>query len=372
MTRIFEFKVLHTDGEARIGRIQTSHGTIETPVFMPVGTQATVKAMTPEELSQLGAGIILANTYHLHLRPGEDLVQAAGGLHSFMNWKGSILTDSGGFQVYSLAQTRKITDDGVQFQSHIDGSRHFFTPEKAVEIQRALNPDIMMAFDECPPVESTRDYLQKANERTVRWAKRCQNALHEGDPTLFGIIQGGLRKDLRAECAQALVALDLPGYALGGLQLGEDKEQFLDMVSYTAPLMPEDKPRYLMGVGTPLDFLETVERGVDMFDCVMPTRAGRNALLFTRDGRMNIRRASYRTDMNPVDADCGCYACRNYSRAYLRHLFVAQEILAARLATTHNLFFFIELMSNIRDAVRTGTFQQFKDEFLTRYNHTED
>jgi len=367
MTRIFDFNLVHRAGDARVGRILTSHGVVETPVFMPVGTQATVKAMTPEELTQIGSTMILANTYHLHLRPGEQVVHAAGGLHSFMNWNGAILTDSGGFQVYSLAQTRKITEDGVQFQSHIDGSRHFFTPERAIEIQRALGPDIMMAFDECPPVESSREYLQQANERTIRWARRCRDALQEGDPTLFGIVQGGLHKDLRAKCAEALVELDLPGYALGGLQLGEDKDQFLEMVSHTTPLLPSDKPRYLMGVGTPLDFLETVERGVDMFDCVMPTRAGRNALLFTRCGRMNIRKAEFTNDMKPVDPECGCYTCQNYSRAYLRHLFVAQEILAARLATTHNLFFFIDLMARIREAIRSGVFQQFKREFLTRY-----
>jgi len=367
MSKSFSFEMTHKDGFARTGVMRTVHGDVQTPVFMPVGTQGTVKAMTPEELREMGAEIILGNTYHLHLRPGETLIDEFGGLHKFMNWDRSILTDSGGFQVYSLAQMRKITDEGVHFQSHIDGSRHFFTPERVVEIQRALGTDIMMPLDECPPVDSTRKELKQANKRTIQWAGESQDALRDGDPTLFAIVQGGIHKDLRAECADALVQMDFPGYALGGLQLGEEKGEFLDMVAHTTPLLPEAKPRYLMGVGTPEDFLNCVEQGVDMFDCVMPTRGGRNGLLFTSNGRMTIRQARYKDDRNPIDPECQCYACRNYSRAYLRHLFIAKEILASRLATTHNLYFFFDLMKKIRQSITDGSFTQFKKDSMGRY-----
>lgn len=338
---------------ARLGILETPHGIIETPVFMPVGTQATVKSMTPEELKEIGATIILSNTYHLYLRPGHKIIEKAGGLHKFMNWDRAILTDSGGFQVFSLNSLRKITEDGVEFRSHIDGSRHFFTPEKVIEIQNALGSDIMMSFDECAPYPADYDYVKKSMELTIKWAERGKRAHKNTEKqALFGIVQGGTYEDLRKECAQRLVDMDFPGYSIGGLSVGEPKNVMYDIVDLTTEYLPEDKPRYLMGVGSPDDLIEGVIRGVDMFDCVLPTRIARNGTVFTSKGKLIVRDAPYAEDFSPLDEECDCYTCRNYSRAYIRHLFKANEILAARLATIHNLYFLIKLMERIREAIR--------------------
>ena len=334
---------------ARLGRLHTPHGVIETPIFMPVGTQATVKSMTPEELKEIGSQIILSNTYHLYMRPGHDLVKEAGGLHKFMNWDRPILTDSGGFQVFSLGPLRKITEEGVHFRSHIDGSKHFISPEKAMEIQNALGSDIMMAFDECAPYPADREYVKNSLERTTRWLKRCKEA-HKNteNQALFGIIQGGMYKDLREQSAKEILELDLPGYAVGGLSVGEPKELMYEVLDYTVPLMPENKPRYLMGVGSPDDLLEGVIRGIDMFDCVLPTRIARNGTAMTSVGKVVVRNAKYARDFSPLDPNCDCYCCKNYTRAYIRHLVKANEILAARLITTHNLHFLLDLMKQVR------------------------
>ncbi|KHO62308.1 queuine tRNA-ribosyltransferase [Thermoanaerobacter sp. YS13] len=354
--------------KARLGIIETPHGIIETPVFMPVGTQATVKSMTPEELKEIGATIILSNTYHLYLRPGHKIIEKAGGLHKFMNWDRAILTDSGGFQVFSLSSLRKITEDGVEFRSHIDGSRHFFTPEKVIEIQNALGSDIMMSFDECAPYPADYDYVKKSMELTIKWAERGKRAHKNTEKqALFGIVQGGTYEDLRKECVQRLVDIDFPGYSIGGLSVGEPKNVMYDILDLTTEYLPEDKPRYLMGVGSPDDLIEGVIRGVDMFDCVLPTRIARNGTVFTSKGKLIVRDAPYAEDFSPLDEECDCYTCRNYSRAYIRHLFKANEILAARLATLHNLYFLIKLMKKIREAIRQDQLLEFKKEFFKKY-----
>ncbi|AZR73108.1 tRNA guanosine(34) transglycosylase Tgt [Anoxybacter fermentans] len=365
----FEFRLLKTDSnsKARLGELYTPHGKIETPIFMPVGTQATVKTMTPEELKEVGAQIILSNTYHLYLRPGHELIKKAGGLHSFMNWDRPILTDSGGFQVFSLSDLREITEEGVTFRSHIDGSYHFISPEKAIEIQMALGADIIMAFDECPPYPADYDYVKESLKRTTRWLKRCKEAHTRKDQALFGIIQGGMYKDLREESVKETTEVDLPGYAIGGLSVGEPKDIMYDILEYTTSLLPVDKPRYLMGVGTPEDLIEGVLRGVDMFDCVLPTRIARNGSVFTKFGQMTVRNAKYEADFTPLDPYCDCYTCRNYTRAYIRHLIKRNEILGLRLTTYHNLYFLLKLMERIREAIREDKFLEYREEFYRQY-----
>lgn len=369
------FKLLYESKEckARLGEIITPHGVIETPIFMPVGTKATVKTMTPEELKDINTQIILSNTYHLYLRPGHDIIREAGGLHKFMNWDRPILTDSGGFQVFSLGNLRKITEEGVRFKSYIDGSDHFISPEKAIEIQNDLGSDIIMAFDECTPYPSTYEYAKNSMERTTRWAQRCKEAHNNTDnQALFGIVQGSMFKDLRMESLKQLIDLDLPGYALGGLSVGEPAEIMNDVLDYTVEAMPRNKPRYLMGVGSPDYIFEAVTRGIDMSDCVLPTRMARNGGFLTSQGRLTIKNAVHRNDFSPIDPECGCYTCKNYSRAYIRHLFNENEILGGRLATIHNLFFLINLMKNIRIAIREENFLQFKREFYKKYGYLTD
>ena len=365
---ISSFSLLHTDASsrARLGRITTPHGEIATPAFAPVGTQATVKALDPRDLRELGAELILSNTYHLYLRPGAGIVAGQGGLHRFMGWDGPILTDSGGFQVFSLAGRRTFSDEGVLFRSHIDGSQHLFTPEMVIRVQEQLGADIIMCLDECAePLD--RAYNERALARTHDWAVRCRAAHSRPDQALFGIVQGGIWADLRQQSAEYLTGLDFPGYAIGGLSVGESKAQMYAMLDVTAPLLPADKPRYLMGVGAPEDLLEGVARGIDLFDCVLPTRLARNAALFTHQGRINLRNARFDQDPAPVEPGCGCYACRHFSLAYLHHLFKAKELLAYRLATIHNVHFLLQLMRDIRAAIAQGHFQALKDEFLAGY-----
>jgi queuine tRNA-ribosyltransferase len=363
-----DFTLLRTDSDshARLGKITTPHGEITTPAFAPVGTQATVKALDPRDLHELGAELILGNTYHLYLRPGADLVAEMGGLHRFMGWDGPILTDSGGFQVFSLAEKRKVRDEGVEFRSHIDGSRHLFTPEMVVHTQEQLGADMIMVLDECAEPHD-RAYNEQALARTHAWAERCLQAQTRSDQALFGIVQGGVYPDLRRQSAEFLTGLDFPGYAIGGLSVGETKEQMYAILDATAPLLPQNKPRYLMGVGAPEDLIEGVARGVDMFDCVLPTRLARNGALFTRTGRINIRNAQFARDDAPIEAGCQCYTCRNFSRAYLRHLFKAGELLASRLATIHNVHFSLKLMRDIQEAIAGGSLQAFKQELLRNY-----
>lgn len=354
---------------ARLGRIHTPHGTFETPLFMPVGTLATVKTMSPEELKEMGASIILSNTYHLWLRPGEKIVEEAGGLHRFMNWDRAILTDSGGFQVFSLGDLRRIEEEGVYFRSHLNGDPLFLSPEESIRIQNALGADIIMSFDECPPYPAEREYVKKSLERTGRWAERGLKAHRRPhDQALFGIIQGGVYPDLRKESAQQLIGLDFPGYAVGGLSVGEPKEVMYHILEETTPLIPENKPRYLMGVGSPDALIEGVIRGIDLFDCVLPTRIARNGTTMTREGRVVIRNAKYANDFGPLDPHCDCYTCRNYTRAYIRHLVKADEIFGIRLTTYHNLYFLIHLMKEIRDAIREDRLMEFREEFLAGYN----
>lgn len=368
------------DVSARYGRLTLPHATVETPVFMPVGTQATVKAMTPGELAEIGFGLILGNTYHLHLRPGEALIDRAGGLHRFSGWGGALLTDSGGFQVFSLKGLRRIGEDGVQFQSHLDGSRHEFTAESVMEIERLIGADIIMAFDECAPYPCTYEYAVAAMNRTHRWAERCRVAYDktgrraaQGWPqALFGIVQGGVHRELREESAKTLVALDFPGYAVGGLAVGEEPEQRNQSIAWTTALLPQNKPRYLMGVGTPIDILDAVQHGIDMFDCVLPTRNARNAQVFTSAGVLNLRNAQFHEDWRPLDPDCSCPVCQTHSRAYIQHLFRAGEILGPRLTTYHNLYFYHALMASIRDAIRSGRFLAFREEFVRRYHGPAD
>lgn len=367
-----EFKLIKesSDSMARLGELKTPHGIVETPVFMPVGTRATVKAMTPEELKDLGSQIILSNTYHLYLRPGHQLIEEAGGLHKFMNWDGPILTDSGGFQVFSLGDLRKITEEGVEFRSHIDGSKHFISPEKAIEIQNSLGSDIMMVFDECTPYPASYDYTKQSMERTSRWAKRCKDYHKDWDKQgLFGIVQGGMFKDLREESAKVLVEMDFPGYAIGGLSVGEPRDLMCEILEHTTPFLPKDKPRYNMGVGSPDYLFESVIRGIDMADCVLPTRIARNGTVMTSKGRLVVRNAKYKKDFNKLDEECSCYTCNNYSRAYIRHLFNVDEILGARLATIHNLHFLTNLMENIRTAIKEDRLLSYKDEFYDKYGY---
>lgn len=357
---------------ARLGKLHTPHGSIDTPIFMPVGTQATVKSLTPEELKELGAQIILSNTYHLYLRPGHELIKEAGGLHKFMHWNGPILTDSGGFQVFSLNELRKITEEGVIFRSHLDGSEHFISPEKAIEIQNALDSDIIMAFDECIPYPSSYEYAKNSLERTTRWAKRCKQAHHrKKEQALFGIIQGGEYRDLREKSAKEIIELDLPGYSIGGLSVGEPKEIMYEILDYTTPLMPKDKPRYLMGVGSPDALIEGVIRGIDMFDCVLQTRIARNGTAMTSNGRVVIKNAKYERDFTSLDQKCQCYTCKNYTRAYLRHLFKAKEILGPRLISYHNLYFSLHLMQNIRKAIKEDRLLDYKEKFFKNYGYED-
>jgi len=365
----FSFTLMAVDGEtkARRGKMLTPRGEISTPAFMPVGTQGTVKALTPETLLSLGAEIILANTYHLYLRPGHVLIHNLGGLHRFMNWPRPILTDSGGFQIYSLGALRSVREEGVYFRSHIDGSSHFLSPEKAVEIQMALGAEIMMVLDECTPYPMERTKTEASLERTLRWAKRCKEVHQELSGALFGIVQGGMYVDLRKRGVEELVEIGFDGYALGGLSVGEPRAVREEVVAETVPLLPVERPRYLMGVGTPTDLVWAVAMGIDMFDCVIPTRCARNGLLFTKRGKLVIKHARYREDPRPIDETCDCYTCRHYSRAYLRHLFMAKEILAMTLNTVHNLRFYLRLMESIREAISEGTFGAFRRDFLSRY-----
>ncbi|MDO4733110.1 MAG: tRNA guanosine(34) transglycosylase Tgt [Bacillota bacterium] len=361
------FDLLHNDKRARAGILHTPHGDVRTPVFMPVGTCATVKTMSPHELKEVGAQIILSNTYHLYLRPGHQLVAEAGDLHGFMNWDLPILTDSGGFQIFSLAALRKITDEGAKFSSHIDGSRHFFTPESVMEIEMALGADIAMCFDECAPYPEEFRKVKRSTDRTLAWAKRCFDAHEHPRQGLFGIIQGGLYRELREQSARDITALDFPGYGIGGLSVGEPKELMYEALDYTTVLMPEHKPRYLMGVGSPDCLVEGVYRGVDMFDCVLPTRIARNGTVMVPEGKLVLRNAEYARDFRPIQEGCGCYACRNFSRAYIRHLLKAGEVLGIRLTTIHNLYYLCHLMAEIREAILADSFDEFRKEFWSRY-----
>ena len=358
----------HTDGYARAGNIHTSHGSIETPAFMPVGTQGTVKAIAPNGLRDVGSQIILGNAYHLYLRPGLDVIRAAGGLHQFMGWDGPILTDSGGYQVFSLADLKQINNEGVQFRSHLDGSLHHFTPEFSVETQRVIGADIIMVLDECIAYPSDRENACRAHELTLRWAKRCKKKFEEFDPvyghqqSLFAIVQGGVYPELRKESAEALGAMGFEGYAIGGLSVGEPVDLMYEMTEVCASLLPSEKPRYLMGVGTPQNLLESIERGVDMFDCVLPTRNGRNAELFTSRGTLSMKNVAFKYEFTPIDECCNCYLCKNFTRSYLRHLFIAKEILALQLATLHNLTYYHRLMREARTAIARGEFVNWKKE----------
>ncbi len=363
MASPFTLHTVSSNCPARCGELHTAHGTIETPVFMPVGTQATVKGVTPETLIEMGAQVILGNTYHLFLRPGHELIRDFGGLHSFMNWHRPILTDSGGFQIFSLKELAHITEEGAAFKSHLDGSNLFLSPEKAVDVQEALGSDIMMCLDTCIPYPATRQEAQEATDLTARWARRCRMAHTKREQLLFGIIQGGMYADLRKQAVEEIVTIGFDGYALGGLSVGEPREIMYDMTASTAALLPADSAKYVMGVGTPEDLVECVYRGIDMFDCVMPTRNARNGMLFTSKGRLVIKNARYYNDHEPVDDRCDCYTCRNYSRAYLRHLYMAREILASNLNSIHNLHYFINLMKDIRQSIREDRFVRFREEF---------
>ena len=374
MEEAIKYELLHECKQtgARRGRIYTPHGIIETPVFMPVGTQATVKSLTPEELKEeIGAQIILANTYHLYLRPGQKIVKEAGGLHKFMNWDRPILTDSGGFQVFSLGDLRTITEEGVEFKSHLDGSRHFFSPESVMQTEEDLGADIIMAFDECVEYPSTYEYTKQSMERTTRWAKRCKQAHKTKNQALFGIIQGGFYEELREKSAKDLVELDLPGYAIGGISVGEPKEEFLKMLYYTAPLMPKEKPRYLMGVGTPDYLIEAVLAGIDMCDCVLPTRIARNGTALTWHGKIVVRNATYERDFTKLDEDCDCYTCKNYTKAYIRHLIKTNEILGVRLLSIHNLYFLTKLMERVKIEIEQDHLLDFKTKFYEEYGYTQ-
>ena len=377
---MLETELIATDkkSKARVCNLKTAHGVIETPIFMPVGTLGTVKAVNQNILEhEIKAQIVLSNTYHLYLRPGMEVMEQAGGLHKFMNWEKPILTDSGGYQVFSLSEFRKIKPDGVEFRSHLDGSMHFFTPEKVIEIERSIGSDIMMVLDECTPYPCEYDYAKKSQELTSDWAVLNKKAfektkpLYGFDQNLFGIIQGSVYKDLRERSAKDIVNLDFNGYAIGGLAVGEPMEQMYEMVSFTTDFMPENKPRYLMGVGRPENILEAIERGIDMFDCVMPTRNARNAYLFTSNGTLSMRNNSYKNDFNKIDENCECYTCSNYSRAYLRHLFIAKEILALELATIHNLYFYLELVKTAREKILNGEFVTWKKEIINKISINE-
>jgi queuine tRNA-ribosyltransferase len=363
VTKPGDFQITHTDGQARAGWLATAHGVIETPMFMPVGTQASVKSVSPDELKAAGAQIILSNTYHLRLRPGDELIRDLGGLHRFMAWDRPILTDSGGYQVFSLQAIRKLTEAGVEFRSHLDGSRQFFSPELVVDIQRNLGSDIMMVLDECVGWGADRDYTARSLELTTRWAARAREAYPQGagDQLLFGIVQGGFLEDLRELSARQITAIPFDGFAIGGLSVGEPREVYARLAAHTAPLLPEARPRYIMGVGAPQDILTAVAEGVDMFDCVLPTRNARNGTLFTSHGKINIKRAEYKRDEGPLDTACDCPACTGYSRAYLRHLYMSRELLSYRLNSLHNLHFFLNLAKSARRAIMDGRFREFKE-----------
>ncbi len=363
-----KFKLDAQSGSARAATLQTARGPIQTPVFMPVGTKGTVKAMLPEELEQMGAQIILGNTYHLHLRPGEKLINKLGGLHKFINWSKPILTDSGGFQVFSLSDLNKITEEGVKFRSHLDGNECFISPEKSMEIQIDLGADIIMAFDECPPYPAEKAQVEAAVERTHRWLVRSKAAMTRSESLLFGIVQGGLHLDLRRRSLEQVCAQDLPGYAFGGFSVGEPIELMHEMLSVIGNEMPVDKPRYLMGVGTPSDLIMAIDNGIDMFDCVMPTRVARNGTLYTSQGKISIKRTEYKEDGGPLDPNCGCYTCQKYSRAYLRHLFLSSEILSARLNTIHNLYFYINLMKEARAAILENRWVEYRNKCLSSWS----
>ncbi len=362
-----EFKLDGQCGDARACTLQTAHGPVQTPVFMPVGTKATVKGMHSDELKNIGSQIILGNTYHLHLRPGSELIKELGGLHQFMNWDGPILTDSGGFQVFSLSKLRKITERGVEFKSHIDGAKVFMGPEESMQIQMNLGSDIVMAFDECLEYPSPKDKINESMELTLRWLKRCKQAMTRKESLLFGIVQGGLDLELRRKSLKQITSVDLPGYALGGFSVGEPIHLMHELVKVVGPEMPTDKPRYLMGVGKPLDLILMVDAGIDMFDCVMPTRVARNGTLYTWQGKISIKRAEHRADPGPLDPNCDCYTCKNYSRAYLRHLFASGELLSSQLNTIHNLYFYVQLMNRARQAILKSEWPQFRDFCLSRF-----
>ena len=367
-----KYNLLHKDKftNARYGKIETNYGVVETPMFMPVGTKATVKMLTPEELYECHSGVILANTYHLWLRPGEDLIDKAGGLHKFMNYKGPILTDSGGFQVFSLAKPKDISEEGVKFKSHIDGSNLFLTPEKSIAIQNKLDSDIAMCFDECPPASASYDYMKNSIERTIRWAERCKKAHKNEMQSLFGIVQGGAYEDLRKYSAINTVKLEFNGYGIGGVANdGESKEDMYKAIDYSIPYLPVDKPRYLMGVGEPVDLLEGIERGVDMFDCVLSTRIARHGNAFTRYGKINLKNSKYREDFTPIEDSCDCYACKNFTKAYIRHLITCDESLGGRLLSIHNTRFLIKMMEEIREAIKNDKFSEYKEDFLSKYPH---
>ncbi len=374
MKQAIIYELLHIDKNsgARRGVIHTPHGDIQTPIFMPVGTQATVKGVNPKQLKEdVKAQIILSNTYHLFLRPGHKLIKEAGGLHKFMHWDRPILTDSGGFQVFSLGELRKIREEGVDFRSHLDGSKKFISPEISMEIQEALGSDIIMAFDECCPYPSTYEYTKNSMERTTRWAERCKNAHKTTDiQGLFGIVQGGFFKDLREKSAKDLIDLDFPGYAIGGISVGEPKEEFLDILNFTTPLLPENKPRYLMGVGTPDYLIESALAGIDMCDCVLPTRIARHGTAMTSHGKVVVRNAIYEKDFSPIDCECDCYACENFSRAYIRHLINTKEILGVQLLSIHNLRFLTKLMERVRIEIEKDNLLNFRDEFYEKYGYT--
>jgi len=361
------FKIHAQVGNARRATLTTAHGEIETPVFMAVGTKATVKAMTPEELQECGTQVVLGNTYHLHLRPGEKLIQKMGGLHRFMNWQGPILTDSGGFQVFSLSQLRNMSEEGVEFRSHLDGAKYFISPEKSMEIQMDLGSDIIMAFDECLKYPATDEEVMKSMDLTYRWLLRSKAAMTRKESLLFGIVQGGLSLKFRERSLDQVTSVDLPGYALGGFSVGEPIHLMHELVKVVGPKMPTHKPRYLMGVGTPTDLILAVDSGIDMFDCVMPTRVARNGTLYTWQGKVSIKRNEYREDPGPLDPECDCYTCKNYSRAYLRHMFMSGEILGSRLNSIHNIYFYMKLMERSREAIAQGTWNEFRDFCLTRF-----
>jgi len=369
----FRFEILTKDrfSRARLGRIETNHGSLYTPAFLPVGTRGTVKSLTPEELVEVGVEGILGNTYHLYLKPGHETIGRLGGLHTFIHWERPILTDSGGYQIFSLSKLRKISEEGVTFQSHIDGSPHFLTPEMVVEIQRAIGSDIAMVLDECVPYPSPYEYVKASTSLTTRWAERSLRQRRQADPALFAIVQGGMYRDLREESAQRLVEMDFQGYAIGGLSVGEPKTLMRDVLEWTVPCLPENTPRYLMGVGTPEDILGAVMTGIDLFDCVLPTRNARNGTLFTSSGKISIKQAQYADDGRPIDERCACYTCRHYSRAYLRHLYLAREILSSRLNTIHNLFYYMNFIKSIQGAIREGRLFDVYTSLTARPNGSE-
>lgn len=364
-----KFNLIKVDksSKARLGEIETLHGKISTPVFMPVGTQGTVKTLTPAQLRETDATAILCNTYHLSLKPGEDVVQKSGGLHKFIGWDRPIITDSGGYQIFSLSEFRKISDDGVEFKSPVDGSIKYLSPEKATSIQESLGADIIMAFDECVPYPCEKDAARVAMERTVHWAKRCQDAHNDPKQTLFGIVQGSVFKDLRIECAERLIDMNFEGYSIGGLSVGEGRQLMNEVLDYSVELMPDSKPRYLMGVGFPEDILDGVERGIDMFDCIIPTRNGRNGCAFTKYGKKNVLNSQFRYDNSPIDDECDCYACKNFSLSYIRHLFNSREVLGLTLLSLHNICFYTNMMYGIRESIKNGVFLKFKADFLSNF-----